>query len=235
MKLSKKQQTKLREQHILLVARKAVAGHGLIGLKMPQLAKDSNISIGTLYRHFQSREDLIAALAQYALEARFSKLLIALSLFECPTQKLISVALLDFIFNIKHSEAFHVETSCTHSNMKHLASDLRQHTLKVQGEKLTALLTQTITQACPNNNAQQTTIGLWGLVSGLSSVWHSTMSHSNLEQALHFYRPQLVNFFSGNLPKLLILDKDITLVEKQLLEHSESWTWKMEIDISEDN
>jgi AcrR family transcriptional regulator len=59
-----------REQHILACAWKMVADRGFLDLKITELAKAAEVSVGTLYAHFESKEDLIIALAVDAWQAK---------------------------------------------------------------------------------------------------------------------------------------------------------------------
>ncbi len=59
-----------RERHILICAWKMVADQGFLVLKISELAKAASVSVGTLYAHFESKEDLIIAMAVDAWQAK---------------------------------------------------------------------------------------------------------------------------------------------------------------------
>ncbi len=61
-----------REQHILTCAWNMVADRGFLALKISDLAKAASVSVGTLYAHFESKEDLIIAMAVDAWQAKLA-------------------------------------------------------------------------------------------------------------------------------------------------------------------
>ncbi|WP_235869176.1 TetR/AcrR family transcriptional regulator [Veronia nyctiphanis] len=66
--LTRKQQALLdREQELIAIAFEVVKREGFTGLTMDKVAAASSYSKGTVYNHFTSKEDLIAALATKAL------------------------------------------------------------------------------------------------------------------------------------------------------------------------
>lgn len=68
-RLEKRQQ---REQHILVCAWNMVADEGFLALRISDLAKSASVSVGTLYAHFESKEDLIIAMAVEAWQAKLA-------------------------------------------------------------------------------------------------------------------------------------------------------------------
>jgi AcrR family transcriptional regulator len=52
-----------REEMILDRAQDQVAEFGFLDLKMSDLAKAADLSVGTLYAHFASKEDLLLGIA----------------------------------------------------------------------------------------------------------------------------------------------------------------------------
>ncbi len=52
-----------REQRFLDCARALMLQDGLLGLQMARVAEACDYATGTLYQHFESKEDLLVALA----------------------------------------------------------------------------------------------------------------------------------------------------------------------------
>lgn len=239
MQLTKKQKRDQRENLILLKARKTISEQGIIALKMPVLAQDAEISVGTLYRHFESREDLIAAIAQHALKARCTKLQLTLQVFDLPMQRLIAMPILDFLFNVAHSEAFHTETSCTNSMLWQFASDSRHQGYLQQCEQVSSLVCEVLQPFCnplskaQQSNTQDASTGLWSLITGMSYIWYSNEHQQNYSAAVNFFRPHLIRFFQGYFPLLTVTPEEINQVETFLLNNSELWLWKMQGDFNE--
>ncbi len=69
--LTRKQREVLQRESLLLdLARKMLMDHGFAGLSMDRLAEASEYSKGTVYQHFSTKEDLVAALAVQSTEQR---------------------------------------------------------------------------------------------------------------------------------------------------------------------
>jgi AcrR family transcriptional regulator len=58
----KQQEITAREAELLRIARKVILEHGVHGLTMERLTAATPYSKGTIYQHFRSREDMLAAL-----------------------------------------------------------------------------------------------------------------------------------------------------------------------------
>jgi AcrR family transcriptional regulator len=59
-----------REQLILKTARGLIQEQGFLDLKMSQLAEAVEYSVGTLYSHFETKEDILVALAVQSIKQR---------------------------------------------------------------------------------------------------------------------------------------------------------------------
>ena len=71
MTLSRKQrEIRQREELVLDVARKMLLERGYLGLTMDRVAEATEYSKGTIYQHFKSKEDLVAAIAARSGELR---------------------------------------------------------------------------------------------------------------------------------------------------------------------
>ena len=69
--LSRRERQRLeREQLILTTARRLILAQGFLDLKMSALAKAVEYSVGTLYGHFETKEDLLVALAVQSIGQR---------------------------------------------------------------------------------------------------------------------------------------------------------------------
>ena len=61
-----------REQHILDCAWRLVAEEGFLALRISDLAKAASVSVGTLYAHFESKEDLIIGMSMDSWDHKLS-------------------------------------------------------------------------------------------------------------------------------------------------------------------
>lgn len=73
-KLPRRERERLRHrQEILDAARRLVADHGIEGLTVEQVARQSEFAIGSIYRHFNSKEELILAVVGDFAEGFFEE------------------------------------------------------------------------------------------------------------------------------------------------------------------
>ncbi|GAA4894250.1 TetR/AcrR family transcriptional regulator [Ferrimonas pelagia] len=68
--MNKSELFKSREQRILAAALTTARSKGALDFRMADVARVAECSVGTLYGHFLSKEDMMAALVQVALERR---------------------------------------------------------------------------------------------------------------------------------------------------------------------
>lgn len=69
---AKREPAAARRQQILDAALVAFARRGFHGATMPEICAEAGLSPGTVYRHFRSKDDLIAALAERDLEGHLA-------------------------------------------------------------------------------------------------------------------------------------------------------------------
>lgn len=107
---SRQARTRKREQHILEAARALVADEGFLALKMTDVAQAATVSVGTLYTHFESKEDLIMALATETWRGRLAGFE---AIFAVETlsraERLVAAVFVDFLFSVDHPELFAAE------------------------------------------------------------------------------------------------------------------------------
>ena len=95
-----------RERHILDSAWQLVANEGFLALKISELAKIAGVSIGTLYVHFESKEDLIIAMAMDAWKDMEQVLIQALEGEASPVRRLMAFSIMGHRYNIAHPVRF---------------------------------------------------------------------------------------------------------------------------------
>ncbi len=61
--MSRQQKRDARERELLDAARGVIADEGILEFRMAELARRAGCSVGTLYTHFESKEDVILAVA----------------------------------------------------------------------------------------------------------------------------------------------------------------------------
>ncbi|MPM60905.1 hypothetical protein SDC9_107759 [bioreactor metagenome] len=68
-----------KQERILKVAMSEFAENGLIGTNVNVIAKKADISIGSLYNYFESKEDIFLAIASRGLKTMVNTVMVALS------------------------------------------------------------------------------------------------------------------------------------------------------------
>ncbi|MCH7650378.1 MAG: TetR/AcrR family transcriptional regulator [Nitrospinae bacterium] len=135
MDKAKKQLNQERENLVLNKALALVTSQGFLALKIADVAKAAGVSIGTFYTHFESKEDLIVALAGETWRGR-------LQVFEAlfkkqdlrPSECMIAAAFCDFLFSLDHPALFVAEQLAVTPQVWKSASFRRtQEIMKIHG------------------------------------------------------------------------------------------------------
>ncbi|KZL23236.1 TetR/AcrR family transcriptional regulator [Pseudovibrio sp. WM33] len=226
----KQQKTKLREEAILEKAREVIIAEGTGALKMPELAKLSQVSVGTLYRHFESKQDIIAALASRALDARHQKLKLVKEQFQEPDERYLGVIMLDFLFNIAHPDVFQIEMACASPAFWEETQSFRHQSHQAVAKDISSFLQSVCSEISgPEADLKHLATGIWAFVSGMSLVWYGMPSkqQDNLEEALCFLRMHLINFIKGYGLQLSDAGGTFSHLEKHFLATKSQWLWAL--------
>lgn len=84
-----------QESMILCAAVKCIENSSLLDFTMSAIAKEAGVSIGTLYKHVQSKEDVLVALGSRMAQRLYETFSIALNLPLTTPEKIIAVALIN--------------------------------------------------------------------------------------------------------------------------------------------
>lgn len=98
-----------RENDLLRVARRLFLTKGIDGLTMERLAAGTNYSKGTIYQHFSSKEDVLAALCLESSRIRYALLERATLFKGCSRERALAVAKADYIVYRLHPDYWRVE------------------------------------------------------------------------------------------------------------------------------
>ena len=229
--MSKQTKQQLREASILYSARDIARESGLVQLRMPEVAKQAQVSVGSLYRHYENREDLITALAQQALLFRTDKLSNYCAAIQDPHERINALICLDFLFNVAHPEAFHCELTCDNPQWWKAVSPQLQEDYQRCAVQIAAAVQKTVRSAVSadtsNQIISQTATGIWSLVTGISNIW--LVQHQNetpdLPAALEFLTPHLQAFCRGYCPEALLPDQQLQALFSQLIADQQQWLW----------
>ena len=179
--LWKQQEVALREAELLRVARKLLLEQGLQELTMDRLAAATPYSKGTIYHHFTSREDVLAALCIEISELRLRtferaalfKAAVASARWRCKRATASSSGL--------HRDLWQAEELITQSRFQAKLSPERRAALDSVEERKFGVYHGIIRDGIasgdlvpPDNlTSQQILIGLMAMARGLYNIWGS--------------------------------------------------------------
>ncbi len=182
--------TRQREQHILETARTLVAAEGFLALKMTDVAHAASVSVGTLYTHFESKEDLIMALATQTWRGRLSgfEAIFAQDSLSW-AERLVAAVFVDFLFSVDHPELFAAEQLAATPSVWEGASERRTQEMRTLHHRIMDVIAQAAHHAIEgkefepwaDREQQARTIdrSIWTLMLGSSAIWSAV---SNLEE-----------------------------------------------------
>jgi len=97
-----------RREQILDTARKLLFKKGLDATSMNQIARNAELSVGTLYLYFKNKESLFAALQEEGLDLLYTKIKEASGEGSTPREKLEKVALAYLDFSEEYRKYFDI-------------------------------------------------------------------------------------------------------------------------------
>ena len=201
-----------REELILDNAGKLISEVGFFELKISDLAKMCGISVGTLYGHFTSKEDLLIGLAVMAGAKRAQKFDIARNHDGSAIEKYIIASLLDLRFSIDHPQLFEAEYLALAPSVWKRATPARHQAQLDQIGAVTEMF-QTFLNAGADalgisgdlpertDRARNLNLGSWGLGYGINVLVLSEITDRHYGQEL---RKNAVNILCDALADLLI-------------------------------
>ncbi|MCM8538546.1 MAG: TetR/AcrR family transcriptional regulator [Lentisphaeraceae bacterium] len=106
---TKQEKHKAREMSILSIASEMITEEGFFNLRMTDLAKKSAISVGTLYVHFESKEDLLIGIGIDAIRNRYKLFKYSYDKYSNSIERLSAILICDHIINEKVGEISEIE------------------------------------------------------------------------------------------------------------------------------
>lgn len=173
----KQRQRAEREQVFLERAWSMIQSDGVLKLQMSQLAKECEYSVGTLYQHFSSKEDLLVALATCRVAERLM-LYRRVADWSGPTRyRMLALLLADVLFAQKEPEFFHLTQYVSTHTVWVAASEERRNAAMEASYPLGVAVESIIREAvrCGDVQPQHVTgrelgIGLWAMGEGMHSL-----------------------------------------------------------------
>ena len=95
----KQREIQEREKRLIQIGRELLLEQGLHGLKLDRVAEIAEYSRGTIYQHFRSKEDLLAAMAIESAQRRYELFERASKFPGRPREKIVAILVADEIFD----------------------------------------------------------------------------------------------------------------------------------------
>jgi AcrR family transcriptional regulator len=105
----KQREIQEREKKLIQIGRKLLLEQGLHGLKLDRVAEIAEYSRGTIYQHFQSKEDLLAAMAIESAQNRFELFERASQFPGLTREKIVAILVADEIFDRSEPQYYRSE------------------------------------------------------------------------------------------------------------------------------
>jgi AcrR family transcriptional regulator len=169
-----------RKDLILHCAREVIHDDGLLNLQMSRIAEKCEYAVGTLYKHFESKEDLILALAIQGAQKH-------VELFEKVAQwkansrdRMFGITVADMVFVRRNPDHFRIsQYALCEVVWKTATPERRQEFLKASkpvGEIVVSIVDAAVKAGDLKLNGlrpEQITTGLWSITVGMHNLVHA--------------------------------------------------------------
>ena len=182
----KERERQEREAKILLLARAMLHEVGYLGLSMDRIATQMEYSKGTIYQHFQNKEEIILALANEALEKRLEMFQTAAtwSGAKCSRDRVAAIGAAAEKFVEQYPQHFAVEQIVRSASIWEKTSEERRQymhscetrCMQIVGGVVRDGLAHGDLQLPPDRSAEDVVFGLWSLNFGAYSIVTSSDS-----------------------------------------------------------
>jgi AcrR family transcriptional regulator len=190
----KQQEICHREQQVLQRARVMLLTDGFNGLSMERLASEMNFAKGTLYNHFQNKEEIVAALAIESLELR-RKLFEQASISRPQSrQRIAAIGCACDLYATHYRDHFVIEEMLRSGAILEKSSELRQLLVRQYEHRIMAIVAGVIRDGMavgdlklPDGmSAEEFVFGFWAIMYGSQIL----MAHSPTLVEIGVNQPQ---------------------------------------------
>ena len=180
----KQQEIALREEELLGIARRLLLKKGVGGLTMERIAAATAYSKGTVYQHFGSKEDVLAALARQSSLRRIALFERAALFRGRSRERMIAIGKANEVVYQQHPDYFISEIVINSRHVRERLPEARQAELRSLQDRLFAVLLGVIRDAFASGDLRPATdwltpekvlMGLWGISHGLYGLWNTDL------------------------------------------------------------
>ncbi|ATX81036.1 transcriptional regulator, TetR family [Mariprofundus ferrinatatus] len=213
--MQRREKRELREREIIEKSIALLSQRGFLDLRMADIASETKYSMGTIYSHFESKEDLLVACAlTLVLEHR----IVFNAIADQPVsaiEKIITTALCSWQISMRHPDLIEIDNlslmpSVWRRATKQRANELNQLHVELAGMFLGIVVEAIETslsgyEQLDRNQVEQLashlTHGMWGLCVGLSSTaqsgYASTLCPDGADESDRYFYTNYSNFLKG--------------------------------------
>jgi len=187
--LSRKQrEVKEREGRILELAQQMIVQDGYHGLSMDRIAEALEYSKGTIYQHFSSKEDILMALVNQAMECRLGLFRRAAAFRGRSRERITAIGAAAELFFQLYPDHFHIEHAVRITSINQKVSEQRRRCLERCEASCSEVVLGVINDGVASGDlvldgeldAGQVGFGLWSLTFGGYSIAATSPSLRNL-------------------------------------------------------
>lgn len=214
--MDRREKRALREREIIEQSVHLFSTQGFLGVRMSDLAKQTQYSMGTLYSHFESKEDLLLASAQ-ALVEEHQNLFIQVRKETIPAiEQMITLVQGVWLVAIRFPELIELKNLSLMPSIWKRATEQRviQYEALHQdlAQRFRVMALEAIRESFERDEAiegeqeielaDDMTHGLWGLSVGLSAIVQSGYAaqcegKQDEEEVARFFATNYINFLKG--------------------------------------
>jgi len=214
--MQRREKREIREREIIGTTMMLLAKRGFLDVRMADIARETGNSMGTIYSHFESKEDLLVACA-YALTLEHQTLIKDIRQQTVPAiEKIIAVAHCSWLISMQHPDLVEIDNLSMMPSIWRRATPHRVEQLNRLCEELAGTFLGIVLEAIDSGLdghgglgetetgqlAHYLTHGMWGLCVGLSSTAQSGYASTlcpkeSAEGSYAHFTTNFANFLRG--------------------------------------
>ncbi len=186
MRIRERQQREFdrRERLFMECARQLIVEEGLLNLQMARIAEKCEYAVGTVYRHFASKEDLLLALTAHYTRQHVD-LFQRVSRWQArPRDKMFALGVAHMISERRHPEYFRlIQYVLTEVVWRAATAERRREFLRLNeplGELVVTIVDEGVQSGdllLPAISAQELATGFWALATGTQKLANAQGAH----------------------------------------------------------
>ncbi len=177
----KERELQAREALIIETAHNIILEEGYFGLSIDKLAAAIEYSKGTIYQHFEAKEDIIMAIASRGMEKRVEVFEKAITFSGTHRERIQAIALADQLFVKIYPGHFQIEHLIKSRSLWTKTSIERQQQLQLPESRCGSIVTSVVLDAVKNGDLDlegrepiEISFGLWTLALGVHTLVHAS-------------------------------------------------------------